>query len=276
MQKVSVLLMLLPFLATALPTEESSSWLSLFQAIKEQPAEPKPCCFPEVWEGFVESNVGHKMGQKEEYKVSKTQVFMDESHKRFAGNVFCRYTGRVVGGFLGQFNQTSGFKMYIFSKGPSQKCFSFRSPKAVYRKTCIPEDAKFKGNFHLGLASSSLAGNSFSFYQKNKLMTLMGNAVVTSDCVPLVYREAGIIGNCDDDENQGRGQGEGRCQKKTFLVNAFFHDLLSTIRDHSVFNLPEACKNKAEEVELTSEEVGDEEFQPVYKEIKTFLDYVVV
>ena len=286
MQKFIFIALFVPLLASAFPSLQDDSWMQLFDKENDETV-PKPCCLPEVWQGFVESNVAqlswkHPFGK---YSVSKTQVFVDGPNKRVAATIYCRKTGKAVGGFIGLFDQSSGkgFKMYLFSKENPDKCFSFYNAKAEYKKTCIPEKAKFKGKFALGLSSSPLKGNSFSFYLKQKYFELMGNAVVTKDCVPLIYREAGKIGGCKDQTPvtklffKSKTDEELGCGGKKFVVNAHYHNLDPEISDKTVFDLPKACKNKSY-LPFDTEFEGDENDESVYLHDKAmeFINYVTV
>lgn len=284
MQMILVVAALLPFMAGAYPSSENVPWMHMFRNVEE--TDPKPCCFPDTWEGMVESNVAESITRKPgTFKVHKTMLAVDGARKRVAAKTYCPYMDKEVGGFIGLFNEKTGvgFTMYFFSKMKPDKCFSFKSATAVYKKTCIPENAKFKGSYDLGLTGSGFSVNSFDFEMKTSMVKMKASAEVTKNCVPVIYREAGKIGGCKEEQTPRKklffttnDSEELTCGGKKFVVNAFYHNLTPGIKDASVFNLPEACKKAPVEVSMEAEEVGDEQFQRMFEGVKSFMNYVVV
>ena len=88
--------------------------------------DPKPCCLPETWQGFVQSVFGMAEGRgRSTGSMVTTQIFVDGQKKRLAGKIM---TGcpKIDSTFAGFYNETSGkgFRLYSYKTTNATKCWS--------------------------------------------------------------------------------------------------------------------------------------------------------
>lgn len=226
--------------------------------------DPKPCCFPDQWQGNVTSEAGFSGGRGgAKFRKSSSEVFVDKTGKRIAGRGPGGRYGNETVGFIVLFKDNKTAELYLFAFG-APKCFHKTLNGAEFRPQCIPTNATLSGEFSLGPAASGLAVQSWAFRgrsdnRRGSVVFVAGKIVVVpTGCVPVLIQDHGKIGSrrpgsqtneitfeqseeesseeSDDLDRRGRrGRGRG------FIASLFFANVKPTIDDPEVFTPPSYC-----------------------------------
>jgi hypothetical protein len=234
--------------------------------------DPKPCCFPEKWQGNVTSQAGVSNGRRSKFGHSSSLVFVDgtSGSQRIAGRGAAGRFGNETGGFIVLFKPNKTAELYLFKFG-QPKCWHKTLNRAEFRPQCIPANATLSGEFSLGPASGGLQVQSWAFRGRSQgrrgSVSFVGGkiVVVPSGCVPVLIQDHGIIGSrprpgsetneikfeqadesesMEESEDVDRRPGR-RGRGKGFVASVYFSNIKPTIDDPAVFTPPTYCNATA-------------------------------
>jgi hypothetical protein len=267
--------------------------------------DPKPCCFPNQWEGNVTSQAGKSGGGRGDdsdnrrgggggkFMQSSLKLYVDQQLKKIAGRstVGC-FKNRTVG-FVISFHDNSTADGYFFDES-AQKCKHKTMNKAQFRPQCIPNNATFEGAFNLGGKDGGLSVQSWSFRGTPKSPTLdrrggrgrlfFGGKILVqpNDCIPVVVQDHGmfmpgprpkpgnqISFNQDDDAPGRGGHGKHHGGGGGFVASMYFLNVQKSISDPKAFDQPTYCTSAASTALKYDEELEDE-FTDI---LDRFVDY---
>jgi hypothetical protein len=231
--------------------------------MKDDNADPKPCCFPKAWQGNITMQSGLASRRGSKFNRGSTMVYVDQDNKRIAGKSAGRGCHRNdTMGFVMLWGANNTANLYAFVVG-AQKCFHKKIEHAEFRKQCIPDNSTYEGSFSLGPASGGLQVQSWLFRgaskeDRHRPKAFVGGrvAVVPSGCVPVMVQEHGMIrprpGPHDSEEimfeeedeldSDRRRPGPGRRGRGgSFVASSFFSNMEASVKDPSVFTPPSYC-----------------------------------
>lgn len=186
------------------------------------------CCTPDQWEGAEGAIIGyHGPGKHGGLIREYIQVAYDFTNKQSAANLYYFNKGikaefKVIVKYDKECQDANcaGGKMYVYNV-KDKKCWE-KSIKGAFRKACIPEKAKYMGDYYLGL-EGGLKASAYEFDGKHFTASISVSSVGKNQCVPIGETIA----------KQGR---------YSTLSNVGFLNITTGIKDPSVFDVPAACK----------------------------------
>jgi hypothetical protein len=235
---------------------------------------PSPCCFPNVWQGKVETdyaftgikrnnfdmNVNGQRPDRRQSLAVRTveQLYVDGNNQRLAADVLeCRNAGQIRNySYIFKVQANKSVDLYLFDKA-SKQCRHRQLPGCAWKRACVPSGAQLRAKMSLGPLSGGLPVQAWSYQSNPKRMETVvaqdeendvstsparsrvsvtgGLLVVPGKCIPVMAQEEGKVFMRSANGDRSRYQGF------SFIGSGFYGDIKGSIADPSVFNVPSYC-----------------------------------
>jgi len=204
------------------------------------------CCTPDQWEGGEAAVVGFSGGFHDKNGMVKefNRVSYDYTNKRTHVSLYYVYDGKpheykMLTRYDDKQNPEEG-KLYVVDV-KEKKCHT-KTLSKPFRQSCTPKEAKYTGNFTIGLAGAGgLHADGYEIEGEGYSVNLAVSMIKGGACIPL---------------------GEAVAAKKgrmSTLSDITFVNITPGIKDASIFDVPKEC-DKVTEGELVEEMIRDQYF----------------